>query len=192
VSNNPAVVADSESLRRAALLASWQRDRSVAKRRLWWRWTVWVIVRFVLPAAVLLAGIKAWLMWTAPGPESRLPGMVSSRTLESLVPNRQDSKDLPAKPAPTSQSTQQTKKETPVAAAPSLPSPVPVAPTATSTAAPPAMATPAPTVAPPSAVPDAAPAATPVTLRLDWQAPPASKTNPPPAPRKKPTGANRP
>lgn len=50
-----ASVPDSDSLRRAALQASWQRGRWVARRRLWWRWTVWALLRWVLPAAAVLA-----------------------------------------------------------------------------------------------------------------------------------------
>jgi hypothetical protein len=50
-----ASVPDSESLRRAALQASWQRGRWIARRRLWWRWTVWVLLRYVLPAVAVLA-----------------------------------------------------------------------------------------------------------------------------------------
>jgi hypothetical protein len=50
-----ASVPDSDSLRRAALQASWQRGRWVARRRLWWRWTVWALLRFGLPAAAVLA-----------------------------------------------------------------------------------------------------------------------------------------
>ena len=50
-----APVPDSDSLRRAALQASWQRGRWVARRRLWWRWTVWALLRWVLPAAAVLA-----------------------------------------------------------------------------------------------------------------------------------------
>ena len=50
-----ASVPDSDSLRRAALQASWQRGRWVARRRLWWRWTAWALLRYVLPAAAVLA-----------------------------------------------------------------------------------------------------------------------------------------
>jgi hypothetical protein len=55
---------DSDALRRAALLASWQRGQRVARRRLWWRWTVWGALR-TLPLLVLAAiafwGWKVWL-----------------------------------------------------------------------------------------------------------------------------------
>lgn len=54
----PYPVRDTESLRRAALQASWQRDRSVGRRRLAWRWALWLATCFGLPLAlggVLLA-----------------------------------------------------------------------------------------------------------------------------------------
>jgi hypothetical protein len=147
-----AAVADSDSLRRAALLASWRRDRSVATRRLWWRWSLWVATRFLLPLAVLLGGFKLWMDYVAPGPDSRLPGLVNSKVLDDLVPTNSDTQGATSKSAAN-----------------------PTAPPATET-------TPlAPTGA-----------ATPVTLRLDWPDSPASKAPNPPAPRKKPTGANRP
>lgn len=63
-----ASVPDSDSLRRAALQASWQRGRWVARRRLWWRWTAYVLLRFGLPVAALLgliAGlIHGWSVMT--------------------------------------------------------------------------------------------------------------------------------
>lgn len=51
---------DTEALRRAALQASWARDRAVGGRRLRWRWFTWVATRLLLPllvvAGVLLLG----------------------------------------------------------------------------------------------------------------------------------------
>lgn len=51
---------DTEALRRAALQASWARDRAVGGRRLRWRWFTWIATRLLLPllvvAAVLLLG----------------------------------------------------------------------------------------------------------------------------------------
>lgn len=65
-----ASVPDSDSLRRAALQASWQRGRWVARRRLWWRWAIYALLRFVLPATALLgliAGlVHAWSLGTRP------------------------------------------------------------------------------------------------------------------------------
>lgn len=55
-------VLDSEALRRAALAASWRRDRWVGRRRVVLRWLGWALWRYVLPALVL-AGLCAviWL-----------------------------------------------------------------------------------------------------------------------------------
>lgn len=73
-----ASVPDSDSLRRAALQASWQRGRWVARRRLWWRWATYALLRFVLPAAALLgviAGLAhAWSLVTrTPPPAATAP-----------------------------------------------------------------------------------------------------------------------
>lgn len=57
----PAVpVPDAESLRQKALHASWRRDRSLARRRLWLRWLLWASVRYLMPA-MLVFGLGAWL-----------------------------------------------------------------------------------------------------------------------------------
>lgn len=58
-----APVPDAEALRRAALQASWQRDRWVARRRVWLRWLLWASGRYVMPA-LLFFGVGAWL-WLA-------------------------------------------------------------------------------------------------------------------------------
>jgi hypothetical protein len=56
-------VPDGESVRLAALQATWLRDRQVARRRLWWRWFVWGARRYVLP---LLAGLLLMAaLWVA-------------------------------------------------------------------------------------------------------------------------------
>ncbi|TNF61944.1 MAG: hypothetical protein EP306_05070 [Burkholderiales bacterium] len=55
-------VPDGESLRQSALAASWRRDRRVARRRLLWRWTLWVLARYgwllLVLAALILAAIR--------------------------------------------------------------------------------------------------------------------------------------
>lgn len=53
-------VPDAEALRRAALQASWRRDRWVARRRVWLRWLLWVGGRYLIPA-LLVFGVGAWL-----------------------------------------------------------------------------------------------------------------------------------
>ncbi len=60
-------VMDSESLRLMALGKSWQRDRSVAARRLAWRWFLWFVPRFVLPPLLLLGLLwYGWQTWQTP------------------------------------------------------------------------------------------------------------------------------
>lgn len=53
-------VPDAEAVRQAALQASWRRDRAVARRRLIWRWLVWLIQRYYLYALLLLALVMGW------------------------------------------------------------------------------------------------------------------------------------
>jgi hypothetical protein len=55
-----APVPEAEALRRAALQASWRRDRWVARRRVWLRWLLWVSGRYLMPA-LLVFGLGAWL-----------------------------------------------------------------------------------------------------------------------------------
>lgn len=55
------VVPDAEELRRAALQASWQRDRRVAKRRTAMRWAVWYGIRG-LPLLLVAALVSIWLL----------------------------------------------------------------------------------------------------------------------------------
>lgn len=61
---SPLPVPDAESVRRAALMASWQRDRRIAQRRLAWRWLLWCVGRYLLPALALLVALllAAWLI----------------------------------------------------------------------------------------------------------------------------------
>lgn len=57
---NPKFIPDSESLRLAALQASWRRDHRVAQRRIAWRWTTWYVQRYAphaFAALLLLAGV---------------------------------------------------------------------------------------------------------------------------------------
>jgi hypothetical protein len=52
-----------ESVRLAALQATWKRDRQVARRRLWWRWAVWGVQRYALPTTAGLSVIAG--LWFA-------------------------------------------------------------------------------------------------------------------------------
>lgn len=51
-------VPSAEAVRLAALEASWRRDKRVAQRRLFWRWTLWYIQRFYARVLVGLALIS--------------------------------------------------------------------------------------------------------------------------------------
>jgi hypothetical protein len=55
-----APVPDIEALRRAALQASWRRDRRVAQRRMAMRWIAWYTLRG-LPLLAIAAGVMLWL-----------------------------------------------------------------------------------------------------------------------------------
>jgi len=57
-----APVPDADRLRRAVLQASWDRGRWVARRRLAWRWLLWVTGRYVVPA-LAVSGLATGLWW---------------------------------------------------------------------------------------------------------------------------------
>ncbi|MDM7942666.1 MAG: hypothetical protein QUV35_08560 [Hydrogenophaga sp.] len=50
---------DSETLRQAALRSSWRRDHRVGRRRRWWRWAVWALLRYGLPLLLLAGTVTA-------------------------------------------------------------------------------------------------------------------------------------
>ena len=56
-----APVPDIDGLRRAALQASWRRDRRVAQRRMALRWVVWYAIRG-LPLLVIAAAVWLWIL----------------------------------------------------------------------------------------------------------------------------------
>ena len=66
-SSAPAAVPHSDTVRRAALSASWTRDRQVARRRIALRWLLWAWWRIGLPLmlVLLLGWLVGWL-WQAP------------------------------------------------------------------------------------------------------------------------------
>ena len=64
-----AAIPGSDTVRRAALSASWARDRQVARRRLALRWLLWASWRIVLPvllALVLALVLTVWLLGQMP------------------------------------------------------------------------------------------------------------------------------
>ena len=70
-----APVPSTESLRVAALRASWSRDRVVGRRRVVWRWTLWYGKRWgphLLVIALVLLALAQWL-WTPRTPALRPP-----------------------------------------------------------------------------------------------------------------------
>ena len=61
-----ATVPEGESVRLAALQAAWRRDRWVARRRIWLRWTLWGAQRYGVPAAGVLGVCAAlWMVLRA-------------------------------------------------------------------------------------------------------------------------------
>lgn len=102
-----------ESVRLTALQATWKRDRQVARRRLWWRWTVWGAQRYALPLAVGLSvitglwfAVRATMGWLeAPSLPSQQVTSVAAEpsppaTAPDTPPALPTSPALPYKPMP--------------------------------------------------------------------------------------------
>ncbi len=65
-SPGPKPVPDTNELRRAALQASWQRDRRIAQRRMAMRWALWYGARAV-PVLVVAGAVAAFVwLWAMP------------------------------------------------------------------------------------------------------------------------------
>ena len=79
-------VVDTNTLREAALRASWQRDQRVSRRRLAVRWVLWSVWKYRFYIAALLACVLAFLYWFLQEGD-QAPAMPSSA--------------VTAKPAPT-------------------------------------------------------------------------------------------
>lgn len=92
-----AAVPDAEALRRAALQASWQRGRWVARQRLAQRWLWWIAVRYLLPA-LLVFGMGAWL-WLAVLPGVAHPWPLLARWIGAAEPAPPKVSAPPAAPA---------------------------------------------------------------------------------------------
>ena len=88
-------VPDTAALRRAALQASWQRGRWVARRRLIWRWTTWALVRVVLPGTLLIGFLAVAGPWWHDFPDDTPAWM-------STTPPSMASASAPRGPAPAS------------------------------------------------------------------------------------------
>ena len=68
----PSPVPDIEVLRRAALHASWRRDRRVAQRRTSLRWAMWYGIRS-LPLMLMAVATAFWLLREAPDAAPKAP-----------------------------------------------------------------------------------------------------------------------
>jgi len=90
-----APVPDAEALRRAALQASWQRGRWVARRRVVLRWALWAASRYLMPALAVF-GVAGWL-WLGVLPSLHTPWL-------QLPPwaGTSQAPTAPPSPAPTS------------------------------------------------------------------------------------------
>lgn len=74
-------VPDSEAVRRAALQASWRRDRRVAQRRIVWRWIVWFTLRYLpwlVAALALLIAVGYLAGWLPTMPAAAEPRMIEA------------------------------------------------------------------------------------------------------------------
>jgi hypothetical protein len=58
-------VVDTNTLREAALRASWQRDQRVSRRRVAQRWLLWSVWKYRFYIAALLAAGLAYVYWPA-------------------------------------------------------------------------------------------------------------------------------
>jgi anti-sigma-K factor RskA len=87
-SQSSTVAPDTEVLRRAALRASWARDRRVARRRLALRWFVWALWRYglaLLLVAAVAAAVGAWMLSISQPATGPAP-----HTSPTIPPNRQE------------------------------------------------------------------------------------------------------
>lgn len=80
-----------EAVRLAALEASWRRDKRVARRRLFWRWTLWYIQRYHRHALALMALALAMAYfsgarWPASNGTKHPPPVLSTAPLNAEAP----------------------------------------------------------------------------------------------------------
>lgn len=95
---------DSDTLRQRALRASWQRDRRVARRRIWLRWALWFLRRYLLPALGVLA-LAATLYTQTPWSAMNWPGAPSNppSPVDGPDPMAMPAGPLPAGPEPVAE-----------------------------------------------------------------------------------------
>lgn len=87
----PFSVPCAEAVRLAALEASWRRDKRVARRRLFWRWTLWYIQRYHRHALALMALVLAMAYfsgarWPAANGLPQTPPVLNTTPLNAGVP----------------------------------------------------------------------------------------------------------
>lgn len=83
-------VVDTNTLREAALRASWQRDQRVSRRRLAVRWLLWSMWKYRFYIAALLACVLAFLYWS----------LQKSEQVPALPPSAATAKPAPTPPVP--------------------------------------------------------------------------------------------
>ena len=85
-SPGPKPVPDTNELRRAALQASWQRDRRVAQRRMAMRWALWYGARAV-PVLVVAGAVAAFVwLWVMPRLSGTALNLAAPHTQPARVP----------------------------------------------------------------------------------------------------------
>lgn len=92
-------VPDTESLRRALLMASWQRDQAVGRRRLRQRWAAWAAQRVGLLALVATGLGWAYLALQPAAADNDASAPVNARTAPAL-PEGPPAPELPQLPRP--------------------------------------------------------------------------------------------
>jgi hypothetical protein len=85
----PYAVPDTDALRRAALAASWQRDRKVGASRIRWRWALWAAIYLGLP---LLLGLLLFLLAVLHQPQPEPGPAAAPETRQAPPPDA----DMPA------------------------------------------------------------------------------------------------
>ena len=82
----PRPVPDTNELRRAALQASWQRDRRIAQRRMAMRWALWYSARAV-PVLVVAGAVAAFVwLWVMPRLSGTALNLAAPHTQPARVP----------------------------------------------------------------------------------------------------------